>query len=181
MTEVGNETTGTETETVIETAIRGAGAVGRAVHQDTPAQNQGDPVRGIYTCSCLHGTTIITDRRDYGRDRDEDRRDRDSRDSRRRDDRDRDRRESGRREGERKERDRHDRDKRDSERGRDGEREPPREGERTDSEPRETGNPTQLQGLSSGLHLISHVNAMSRYLSSAIFGPRLPKGIPLAK
>jgi hypothetical protein len=154
--EAGNEKTGTGIGTETETAIRGAGVAGRAVHPDTLAQTQDDLVCGINTRSCPHGTTIITDRRDYGRDRDEDRRDRDSRDTRRRDDRDRDRRDSGRRDGEKKERDRHDKDKRDGERARDGEREPLREGEsnvRTDSEPRETGKPTQSQGLSSGLHL----------------------------
>ena len=135
----GNETTGTET------AIHGAEVADHAVHQDTPAQTQDDLVCGINICSCPHGTTAITDRRDYGRDRD-------SRDSRRRDDRDRDRRESSRRDGEKKERDRHDKDRKDGERVRDGERDPPREGEwnvRTDSEPRETGKPTQSQGLSS--------------------------------
>ncbi len=99
-----------------------------------------------------NGTTILTDRRDYGRDRDEDRRDRDSRGSRRRDD----RRESGRRGGE-KERDQQDRDRRDNEKVRDDEREP-REGQwnntRTDSEHRETGKPTQLQGVASRLRLI---------------------------
>lgn len=43
---VGNETTGTETETEIETAIHGAGAAGRAVHQDGVAQTQGDQIDG---------------------------------------------------------------------------------------------------------------------------------------
>ena len=164
----GNGTTGTET------AIRGAEVAGHAVHQDTPAQTQDDLVCGINKCSCPHGTTAITDRRDYGRDRDEDRRDRDLRDSRRRDDRDRDRREPSRREGEKKERDRHDKDRRDGERARDGERDPPREGERnvrTDSEPREIGKSTQSQGLSSGESLTS---TLSQYLPSATVGLRFP-------
>ena len=51
---VGNETTGTGTGTEIktETAIRGVGAAGRAVHQEGAAQTQGDQVCGTNTCSC---------------------------------------------------------------------------------------------------------------------------------
>lgn len=108
---------------------------------------------GMYYLLPTHITTFLqplkhcaTDRRDYGRDRDEDRRDRDSRDSRRRDERD--RRDAPRRDGERdRDRDRHD--KRDGEKSRGAEHEAERvteRGARADSEPGETVKASQSHG-----------------------------------
>jgi U4/U6.U5 tri-snRNP-associated protein 3 len=96
----------------------------------------------------LQPLNYATDRRDYGRDRDEDKRDRDPRDSRRRDERD--RRDAPRRDGE-KERDRHERDKRDGEKSRAAEHEAEgvtERGARVDSESRETVKASQSHGTS---------------------------------
>jgi hypothetical protein len=46
--------------------------------------------------------------------------------------------------------------------------------------PERQGNRHNYKVCPRVLHLISHVNAMPRYPSSAILGPRFPKGIPLA-
>ncbi len=100
---------------------------------------------------CYQSTTfswrlnVIVDRRDYGRDREDDRRDRDSRDSRRRNERE--RRDAPRRDGE-KDRDRYERDKRDVEKGRDAEHGAEGVSERgaqVDPESRQTGKPTESQ------------------------------------
>ncbi|KAF8503634.1 hypothetical protein F5888DRAFT_1799932 [Russula emetica] len=97
----------------------------------------------------LQPLNCATDRRDYGRDRDEDRRDRDSRDSRRRDERD--RRDAPRRDVE-KDRDRYDRDKKDGEKSQDAEHETEKVTERgalVDSESRETVKASQSHAISS--------------------------------
>ena len=156
----GNETTETKigTGTEIETAIHAAGAAAPAVLQDGVVPTRGDQV-------CMHtsiSTSLLSlvqnewiiiiflnaDRRDYGRDREDDRRDKDSRESRRRDERD--RRDAGRRDGE-KDRGRYDRDRRESDKGRDAERDDDERGgerkARMDSEPQDTRkSPSQSQG-----------------------------------
>jgi hypothetical protein len=150
--EAGNETTETKIGTGTGTVIRAAGAAAPAA-QDGVAPTRDDQAcvcsqSIFFLSSCIqrYNSTINADRRDYGRDRDEDKRDRDPRESRRRDERD--RRDTGRRDGE-KDRDRYDRDKRDTDKGRDAERDDERGGERKarlDSEPRETRKASQSQG-----------------------------------
>ena len=161
MIEAGNETTetkiGTGTRTGTGTVIRAAGAAAPAV-QDGVAPTRDDQACALnlfVSISCIqrYNNTINADRRDYGRDRNEDKRDKDPRESRRRDERD--RRETGRKDGE-KDRDRHDRDKRESDKGRDAERDDERGGERKarlDSEPQETRKASQSQGA----HIFFHI------------------------
>ena len=154
----GNETTETKigTGTEIGTVIHAAGAAAPAV------QNGVVPTRGGQVCTInLHppiliGTNdviiLIADRRDHGRDRDDDRRDRDPRESRRRDERD--RRDTGRKDGE-KDRGRYDRDRRESDKGRDAERDDDERGgerkARADSESQDTRKSSQSQGSTSSL------------------------------
>ena len=159
-TGAGNETTetkaGTGTETEAAMLAAGATPAPAPAAQDGLAQTRRDD----QACATHQSTPYFlshkrappqiadTDRRDYGRDRDEDRRDRDPRDSRRRDDRE--RRDATRRDGD-KGRDRQDREKREGEKGKDAEPEPERVGERVarvNSESRETGKPSQSHGAS---------------------------------
>ncbi len=161
-TGAGNETTetkagiGIETETETETVIRGAGAAAPAARDDQACTT--NPHFLLQPLNCA------TDRRDYGRDRDEDRRDRDSRDSRRRDERD--RRDAPRRDGE-KDRDRYERDKRDGEKSRAAEHEAERvaeRGTRVDSESRETVKASQSHGESLFVIIPRLINVSMRYV-----------------
>jgi hypothetical protein len=174
----GNETTETKIGTEIEkeTAIHAARAAAPAVLQDGVVPTRGDQVCNAHvniyillSSYRMNGIIIIiifdADRRDYGRDREDDRRDKDSRESRRRDERD--RRDAGRRDGE-KDRGRYDRDRRESDKGRDAERDDDeRAGERkarVDSEPQDTRkSPSQSQGSTTYVFPPLDVSKTDRY------------------